>query len=255
MIKLFRHIRRSLINQNQMGKYFKYAIGEILLVVIGILIALQINNWNQNRIESKLEQGYYCRILEDFKLTQNLIDTSKQDVRKQIDYGKQIIIDLHKNTKSKEEILNNWLKFIRLEKFVPNNTSYQDAVSSGNLNLFKDEEIKKSLAIYDANLENILTQINQNRDQVVQRSFNVNPVDFGVQNFDYLKKSLGSEIFALLPDKDWVHNPESEIFKNFQNDMVLNIALLERHIQHINRIADEMKKPAELLDNKCNSND
>ena len=49
MIKFFRHIRRSLINQNNMGKYFKYAIGEILLVVIGILIALQINNWNEGR--------------------------------------------------------------------------------------------------------------------------------------------------------------------------------------------------------------
>lgn len=49
MIKFFRHIRRSLINQNQMGKYFKYAIGEILLVVIGILIALQINNSNDYR--------------------------------------------------------------------------------------------------------------------------------------------------------------------------------------------------------------
>lgn len=50
MIKFFRHIRRSHINQNQMGKYFKYAIGEILLVVIGILIALQINNINENKI-------------------------------------------------------------------------------------------------------------------------------------------------------------------------------------------------------------
>jgi hypothetical protein len=46
MIKFFRHIRRSLLEQNKMGKYFKYAIGEILLVVIGILIALSINNWN-----------------------------------------------------------------------------------------------------------------------------------------------------------------------------------------------------------------
>ena len=255
MIKFFRKIRQQLISENQMGKYLKYAIGEILLVVIGILIALQINNWNQNRIDSKLEQDYYCRILEDFKLTQNLIDTSKKDVRKQIDYGKQIIIDIHKSKKSKEEILNNWLKFIRLQKFVPNNTSYKDAVSSGNLNLFKDEEIKKSLAIYDANLENILTQINQNRDQVVERSFNINPADFGAQYFDYLKKSLGNEIVALLPDKDWVHNTESEIFKRFQNDMILNIALLERHIQHINRIADEMKKPAEILDKKCNPHD
>ena len=64
MIKFFRHIRRSLINQNNMGKYFKYAIGEILLVVIGILIALQINNWNETRKEQALELDYLIGILK-----------------------------------------------------------------------------------------------------------------------------------------------------------------------------------------------
>jgi len=49
MIKFFRHIRQNLIMENKSGKYLKYAIGEIVLVVIGILIALQINNWNENR--------------------------------------------------------------------------------------------------------------------------------------------------------------------------------------------------------------
>ena len=53
MIKFFRQIRKTLINQNNMGKYFKYAIGEILLVVIGILIALQINIWNEQKKEQK----------------------------------------------------------------------------------------------------------------------------------------------------------------------------------------------------------
>jgi len=51
MIKFFHHIRQSLIMENKTSKYFKYAIGEIVLVVIGILIALSINNWNQERIQ------------------------------------------------------------------------------------------------------------------------------------------------------------------------------------------------------------
>ena len=68
MIKFFRHIRKSLIQENKMSKYFKYAIGEIVLVVIGILIALQINNWNEKQNqETKLKQ-FLVEFKEELKL-------------------------------------------------------------------------------------------------------------------------------------------------------------------------------------------
>ena len=49
MIKFFRKIRQNLLSEGKTGKYMKYAVGEIILVVIGIIIALQINNWNEDR--------------------------------------------------------------------------------------------------------------------------------------------------------------------------------------------------------------
>ena len=55
MIKFFRKIRQNLLFQGKTGKYFKYALGEIILVVIGILIALGINNWNESRKENLKE--------------------------------------------------------------------------------------------------------------------------------------------------------------------------------------------------------
>lgn len=55
MIKFFRKIRQRLLTENKFSKYLIYAIGEILLVVIGILIALQINNWNESQKEQLLE--------------------------------------------------------------------------------------------------------------------------------------------------------------------------------------------------------
>lgn len=67
MIKFFRKIRQQLISENQMGKYLKYAIGEIVLVVIGILIALQINNWNENRLHQKQLMAVYKRTLTDIE--------------------------------------------------------------------------------------------------------------------------------------------------------------------------------------------
>lgn len=74
MIKFFRKIRYSLMESNKTGKYLKYAFGEILLVVIGILIAVQINTWNQDRIDRKMEK----KVLID--LRQELI-TNKQKIK------------------------------------------------------------------------------------------------------------------------------------------------------------------------------
>jgi len=68
MIKFFRKIRYDLMEKNKTGKYLKYAIGEIVLVVIGILIALQINNWNENRKKEKLKVSYKISLMNDLSL-------------------------------------------------------------------------------------------------------------------------------------------------------------------------------------------
>jgi hypothetical protein len=67
MIKLFRNIRQNLLAEGKTTKYFKYAIGEIVLVVIGILIALSINNWNESRKSEKSTKVYIERLIEDLK--------------------------------------------------------------------------------------------------------------------------------------------------------------------------------------------
>lgn len=70
MIKFFKHIRKALMEEGKFNKYLLYAIGEIILVVIGILIALQINNWNEIRLQRNEESDY----LDDLKIefTRNL---------------------------------------------------------------------------------------------------------------------------------------------------------------------------------------
>ena len=67
MLKFFRRIRRKLADDNKPIKYFRYAIGEIVLVVIGILIALQVNNWNQKRIDRNKETIILKELHEEFK--------------------------------------------------------------------------------------------------------------------------------------------------------------------------------------------
>ncbi len=67
MINFFRKIRQKLLTENKFSKYLLYAIGEIVLVVIGILIALQVNNWNEDRINSHLELQYLKRLERDMQ--------------------------------------------------------------------------------------------------------------------------------------------------------------------------------------------
>lgn len=68
MITFFRRIRQSLIGEGNFPKYLLYAIGEILLVVVGILIALQVNNWNESKAQKSQEAVYLQFILDDLVL-------------------------------------------------------------------------------------------------------------------------------------------------------------------------------------------
>ena len=67
MTKFFRKIRQELAAQNNMAKYLRYAIGEIVLVMVGILLALQVNNWNQERKNNSLRKSYIENLIADLK--------------------------------------------------------------------------------------------------------------------------------------------------------------------------------------------
>jgi len=98
MIKFFRKIRYDLIEKNKTGKYLKYAIGEIVLVVIGILIALSINNWNQNRINSLSESLLLKEINTEFKFNKEELESTVKAyvrIRDQCDYIRKSFPTVH----------------------------------------------------------------------------------------------------------------------------------------------------------------
>ena len=75
MIKFFRKIRQKLISENKISTYLIYAIGEIILVVIGIFIALQINNWNENRKEKRYLNQVHRQIQKDLQIDTLVLST------------------------------------------------------------------------------------------------------------------------------------------------------------------------------------
>ena len=106
MPAIFKHIRRKLASENKTAAYIRYAIGEIILVVIGILIALQVNNLNEERKSENIRQTYYQQMLDD--------------IHKEKEYAHAQIDELNKSIASyeqyQEEVKNPNLKSIQIVK-------------------------------------------------------------------------------------------------------------------------------------------
>lgn len=148
MIKFFRNIRSSLLEKNKMDKYFKYAIGEILLVMIGILLALQVNNWNNNRIEANREQTILKNLRSDFndniaelnRIYEGTEDSYKSSVR----LLEIIKDDSQINPSEIETLLNSIINgFYSLDL---NSASIDEIKNSGSLSTIKDVKLREHIS-------------------------------------------------------------------------------------------------------------
>ncbi len=146
MIKIFRKIRYDLMEQNKTGKYFKYAIGEIVLVVIGILIALQINNWNENRKTRSMEVHYLKNIKRDLQM--NIAHLDEYIETREIAIASANSIIEHYEGKPIEDLKDFSFKTVNIytwRKFSQINNTFQELTNSGNLALISNDSIKSVL--------------------------------------------------------------------------------------------------------------
>ncbi|WP_445385770.1 DUF6090 family protein [Robiginitalea sp. IMCC44478] len=151
MIKFFRKIRQQLLSENKTGKYLIYAFGEIVLVVIGILIALQINNWKENNensiFEGKVIAELSVDVSEDLKEMSSALDSLKASQRSSI-----IIENLIENKKEYHDSLNkHFASALRLWSLSPNNTAFEMAKEEGMYFITND-----SIRFYSSKLNGYL---------------------------------------------------------------------------------------------------
>ena len=147
MIKFFRKIRQRLLTENKFSKYFLYAIGEIVLVVIGILIALQINNWNENQKEIKLEQGLLKNLAQENKANQASIKQLIHTVSNcyEANYSLMELFakdDLFLSTQNIDSLIFNSLEF---DRYSPSENVLQELLSSGKLDIIQSDSLKNTL--------------------------------------------------------------------------------------------------------------
>ncbi|MGD1947916.1 MAG: DUF6090 family protein [Croceivirga sp.] len=107
MIQLFRRIRQKLLSENKLSTYLVYAIGEIILVMIGILLALQVNNWNEKRNQDELRITYYQQLLDELTLDNNQIELNLERQEKSIASYQDYLKSYERDNLSPQEIFNN----------------------------------------------------------------------------------------------------------------------------------------------------
>ena len=158
MIKFFRNIRKSLLTENRFNKYLLYAIGEIILVVIGILIALQINNWNQNRLERNEEKVILQNLKEDYK-------SAVEEFKWLNTIRNQIITSAEKITAIKPNEVENYQttyldSLFSQTLFAPtfNNESgsLNVLLTSGKINLISNEDLKNKLIAWPGDVSDMI---------------------------------------------------------------------------------------------------
>ena len=150
MIRIFRKIRQNLLSEGKTGKYLKYAIGEIILVVIGILIAIQLNtvkNKNDKRIE---EITHLENILSDLK--QDKSELKKIIERRKSKFQSAKIMESHYHTKKVDNLndyYSNWTNVVYWEAHNPSFITFKELINSGKLSSLSNERVKQLLLQID----------------------------------------------------------------------------------------------------------
>ncbi|RRQ50692.1 hypothetical protein DZC72_09220 [Maribacter algicola] len=169
MIKFFRKTRQKLLTEKKVGRYLAYALGEIVLVVIGILIALAINNKNQKNLEKKTEQTYLQGLKEEFLTSKSKLTELLTINEQNIEGAKKLLAltNLKDSLPSEQEFSKLLFQtFVSDIAFNPNNSLLNEIINSGNLKNIKNTDLRIMLTNWFATLEDISRQ---EKDLLLQR--------------------------------------------------------------------------------------
>ena len=232
MIKFFRNIRRQLLEKNSIRKYILYAIGEIFLVVVGILIALSINNWNNNKIlrrtELKVYENIKNQINEDRLLLKGVIDYNTT-YYEQYNFAIQIIKrNDRSNIDTLVQIAPNIYKY---SDFNRSGNIFQNLVNSGDLKILKNSNIIDRLQ----GLEELYIYINR----LEENHFKVILELGGTNLIDNINFSTGQ-----------IERPDEIYSFKFQNLLYVFMNISEEKDEIYHRALSEIDAVSDLIESE-----
>lgn len=235
MIKFFRKIRYDLMGKNKTGKYFKYAIGEIVLVVIGILIALQINNWNIDRKDKIKSYSYLQRLNEDLEIILVDLDNSIKGTENNLK-NSILVKDALISGKLPIEKQPNFDKYLyQYHQFyitIQDVNTYNEMLNAGELNLVQNRWIRDAFSDLSSYRDFILEVNRVYHEDAIQK---INTFEKYIR---YELKNAGTDSSITIPIYDfktisadtalinWISrqshtwNGISRMFRNYNDDVI-----------------------------------
>lgn len=160
MISFFHKIRQKLLTQNRVTQYLIYALGEITLVMIGILLALQVNNWNEGRKELKEEEKILTNLNAEFKVNLDQLNSNlaQTDTAR---FASKKLLNLMNNTNtrnySSKGIDTLLRKSITNPAWFPSSLSLADLINSGKITKLNNTSLRQLINSYNNNLDEIMS--------------------------------------------------------------------------------------------------
>lgn len=233
MIKIFRNIRRKLLKEKRIGRYLLYAIGEILLVVIGILIALSVNNKNNaninRRTEIKVYENLKAQLHEDRLVLQGVIDYNLM-YWDEYKIANQII---DRNDRERMDTLGKIIPDIfKYSDFNRTGTVFQNLINSGDIKLMKNRTIVDGLQ----NLEVLYIYINrleENHFKVILEYGGqslISSMDFSTGKIEKPDKIYNYEFQNLLIIFMMLSEEKAEIYKEALYEIDAISAAIEKEL-------------------------
>lgn len=249
MITLFRRIRKKLIATGTISKYLLYAIGEILLVVIGILIALQVNNWNEQRVLNNQLQTYFEQIRDELSANQEYLNSRIGDQEAVVRLNRRSLLLLKTENPDSLKQLEHTLGALGTAW----TTSYNypiltEFLNSGLLPKVQNADLKEKISELNLFINNtetfnsfIQTQYLNNIEPYLIETFNYQSIALesyqpyiikGGPGVDYTQFSNDLKLWNLLTLKLEISTYYLEAQKNIKDHHVELIILLDNQLEN-----------------------
>ena len=250
MLRLFSNIRKTLINEGKTSRYVRYAVGEFLLIVAGILVALQIQNWNEERKLEQQRAELIAGLITDFRINLERAEASRKETDQVVQIVRSMMESVMKNDPniSKESLYSFHTALNTPVTYRPLLGRYNSAISDGSITLLDEP------SVHELFIEFIET--NGHFQRIRQ---------FALENFflgeiPALRRSVGSlqshatqviipnpDQFKMSVDEFMIWMKRKENYASYENSLIMKISRGER-LSDLADLAKQILTALEELD-------